>query len=270
MSSLDTSATGQAARFPASLALLLFALYARALPAADAALNWASLSGEQQYILAGYRPRWAKLDLTARRNLLARADAHSMKIRRAPATEEATGKPQAAAGPSSARKSTRRRRALSVAEAGLSAHSLRLRRALRELPGLSANERRAVLDRWGGLSGPQRVLLVDRYMHNIDDDDELELQSALRDGTISNDDLRRGLAAGKLEAGDVKDALSSGSLSTHTLKEGVASHAIDAEDLARVMRDGNIESSELSNAIEHNLPPAAAAASSAAPAASGR
>lgn len=238
------------------LAMLFAVLYASSAVAADAALNWASLSGEQQYILAGFAPRWAKLDLLTRRNLLARAAAQSMKSRPAKAPSEmAADKTKTADQKSSSFRSSRRRRSLSVAEAGLSAHSMRLRRALRDLPGLSVNERRALLERWSSLTGSQRLLLVDRYMHNIDDDDELTLQAALREGNISNDDLARGLASGKLEASDVKDALASGSLSTSTLQDGVASHAIAAENLERVMRDGNIQSDDLSNAIEHNRAP---------------
>ena len=254
------------ARLAPYVLTLLVAFYAGALPAADAAYDWASLSGEQQYILSGFAARWAKLDLAARRALVARADARSGAAR--PATKAGggtsdTAKADAKASDKAAtsHKPSRRRRSLSVSEAGLSAHSLRLRRALRELPGLSVSERRAVLERWSGLSGPQRLLLVDRYMHNVDDEDELGLQAALRDGTISNADLQRGLASGKLEASDVKNAIASGSLSTTTLKDGVASKTLDAEALGKVMRDANIESSELSNAIEHNLPPPSAGGS---------
>lgn len=44
-------------------ALCLVGLAAGSALAADAALNWASLSGDQQYILARFGPRWAQLDL---------------------------------------------------------------------------------------------------------------------------------------------------------------------------------------------------------------
>lgn len=223
--------------------------------AADAALNWASLSGEQQYILAGFAPRWAKLDLAARRNLIARADAQSLRARSAPAAASSTAGDKSADKAGGGHKPSRRRRGLSVAEAGLSAHSLRLRRALRELPGLSVAERRTLLEQWGGLSNTDRLLLVERYMHNTNDDDGLRLEQALRDGTITKAELARGLASGKLDATVVKEALATGSLSARTLKEGIATRSIAAEDVERVMREGNIESSSLSNAIEHNRTP---------------
>ncbi len=231
---------------------LLMGLGAGSALAADAALNWASLSGEQQYILARYGPSWAQLDYASRQRLLARAETHRLQ------TENAAGQPGTAVpanAPAQPRQSSRRRRSLSSAEAGMSAHSFRLRRVLRELPGLSINERRELLERWGGLTNSQRVKLVDRYMHNVDDDEELSLQQALRDGRISNADLQRGLASGKLLGSEVKAALADGRLSTENIKDGVASHAIVAEDLEKTMRDGKIESIDLSNAIEHNRTP---------------
>jgi len=232
------------------LVVMLAWLWAGSAGAVDAELSWASLSGEQQYILAGYGARWAKLDLAARRTLLARAETHRLRASHAPAA--ASEAAPAAKKPSSSYQRSRKRRSMSAAEAGLSRHSLRLRRVLRDLPGLSTNERRALLERWSGLSSSQRMLLVDRYMHNVDDDDELSLQQSLREGRISHAELQRGLASGKLQADDVKEALAAGSISVDSIKEGVASHVIVAEDLERALRDANIESSELSNAIEHN------------------
>lgn len=247
------------------LVLCAVALCAGSALAADAALNWASLSGEQQYILSGYAKHWATLDLTARRKLLARADVQSMKARPVPGTASAARPADKSADKTrSTYKSSRRRRNLSSAEAALSAHSLRLRRALRELPGLSINERRVLLSRWSSLSAPQRLLLVDRYVHNADDEEELRLQAALDDGSISKADLARGLASGKLDANAVKDALGRGNLSVDTIKEGIASHGIAAEHVERVMRDGDIESDVLSNAIDHNRAPAATPASATA------
>lgn len=234
------------------LAALLVGLAAGSALAADAALNWASLSGDQQYILARFGPRWAQLDLAARQSLLARAEAHRLQA------QNAAGQTSAAAPatkPAAPRQSSRRRRSLSAAEAGMSAHSFRLRRVLRELPGLSINERRDLLERWRGLSNSERVKLVDRFMRNVDDDEELSLQQALRDGRLSNADLQRGLASGKLLGSEVKAALADGRLSTENIKDGVASHTIVAEDLEKGMRDGKIESSDLSNAIEHNRTP---------------
>ncbi len=246
--------------------VLLACLHASPASAADAALNWASLSGEQQYILVGYAPRWAKFDLTTRRSLLDRADMHSLKARQPPAAVKGKATTEKAAeGASQTYKPSRRRRALSTAEAALSAHSIRLRRVLRELPGLTIEERRALLGRWGGLSNSERVLLVDSYMHNEDDDDELELQEALRDGTISHRELQRGLASGKLRGADVKEAIASGSLSSESIKQGVGSHTIVAEHLEKAMLDGNIASSELSNAIEHNRTPPGATDGNAPP-----
>jgi hypothetical protein len=234
------------------LAVVLVWLWMDNALAVDAALNWASLSGEQQYMLARFAPQWSKLDMAARRNLIARAEAQRLQALSAAA---ATGTAKAKIIASNARASSRRRRALSAAEASMSAHSFRLRRVLRELPGVSSNERRDLLERWGGLSTEQREKLVDRYMQNSDDHDELSLQQSLRDGNISNDELQRGLASGKVQAGDVKAALDSGSINTGTLKKGVASHAIVAEDLDKAMHEGDIESSDLSNAIDHNRAP---------------
>lgn len=234
------------------LAAVLTCLSAGSVLAADAALNWASLSGDQQYILARFSARWAQLDLAARQGLLARAETHRLQTHNA-TSQTATAAP--ANKPAVPRQSSRRRRSLSAAEAGMSAHSFRLRRVLRDLPGLSINERRNLLERWGGLSNSERVKLVDRYMRNVDDDEELSLQQALRDGRLSNAELQRGLASGKLLGSEVKAALADGRLSTETIKDGVASRAIVAEDLEKGMRDGNIESSDLSNAIEHNRTP---------------
>lgn len=234
------------------LAAVLACLFAHGALAVDEALTWASLNGEQQYMLSRFAPRWAQLDLPARRALLARAEAHRLRaVNSAAATGEAKPKDKA----STPRPTARMRRSLSAAEASLSAHSFRLRQVLRELPGVSSNERRDLLARWGGLSTAERSLLVERYMHNSEDSDELALQQSLRDGRISNDELQRGLASGKLQAGDVKAALSAGSISTGSLKQGVASHAIVAEDLDKAMHEGDIESGDLSNAIEHNRTP---------------
>ena len=237
------------------LAALLVCLCAGQAWAADADLSWASLSGEQQYILSGYGARWAKLDLAARRALVARAETHRLRASHAPKPAPASEAAPADKKAPSSFQSSRRRRSLSAAEAGLSSHSIRLRRVLRDLPGLSVNERRALLERWGELSNGQRVALVDRYMHNVDDDDELALQESLRDGKLSHAELQRGLATGKLRADDIKEALAAGRLTIKTIKDGVASHAIVAEDLERTLRDGNIDSSELNNAIEHNRAP---------------
>ncbi len=234
------------------LTALLAWLFAGTALAADEALNWASLNGEQQYMLSRFAPHWAQLDLAARRALLARAEAHSLEAKNR-AAAASVAKPNSKVTPS--RSTARLRRSLSAAEAGLSAHSFRLRRVLRDLPGVSSNERRDLLARWTGLSTTERVQLVDRYMHNSDDGDELDLQQSLRDGKISNAELQRGLASGKLQASDVKAALSAGSISTTTLKNGVASHAIVAEDLDKAMHDGDIESSDLSNAIKYNRRP---------------
>jgi hypothetical protein len=257
---------GRASRRLALCGLLLAGLHTHPASAADPALNWASLSGEQQYILVGYAPRWAKLDLATRRSLLERADLHSLKARQAPAASKgATSSDKAADSASQPYKSSRRRRGLSAAEAALSAHSMRLRRVLRELPGLTIEERRALLGRWGGLSNSQRMLLVDSYMHNEDDNDALELQEALRDGTISHRELQRGLASGKLGGADVKEAIASGSLSTESIKQGVASRTIVAEHLEKAMLEGNIASSELSNAIEHHRTPPGATDGNAPP-----
>lgn len=249
--------------------LLLALVCVTPVRAADAAFNWASLSGEQQYILAGFAARWAKLDVATRRTLVARADARSMKGGpTSPASGGAVQKSKAASKPTGSYKSSRRRRNLSVAEASLSAHSLRLRRALRELPGLSVNERRALLERWGDLTSTERLKLVDRYTRNTDDDEALRLQQALVDGSLSKAELARGLASGKLDADDVKDALNRGSLSDRTLKDGIASHSISAENVERVMRDGNIESKTLSNAIEHHRTPPGALPTTLGPASS--
>lgn len=234
------------------LAVLLACLTAGSALAADAALNWASLSGDQQYILARFGPRWAQLDLAARQSLLARAEAHRLQTQNA-AGHSSTAAP--ANKPAAPRHSSRRRRSLSAAEAGMSAHSFRLRRVLRELPGLSINERRDLLERWRDLSNSERVKLVNRYTRNVDDDEELSLQQALRDGRLSNAELQRGLASGKLLGSEVKAALADGRLSIENIKDGVASHAIVAEDLEKLMRDGKIESPDLSNAIEHNRTP---------------
>ena len=234
--------------------------------AADAALNWASLSGEQQYILAGFAARWPKLDMAARRDLLARAEAQSLRSRAASATRGASAGDQTADKGAASFKPTQRRRSLSVAEAGLSAHSLRLRRALRDLPGLSVNERRTLLERWGGLTGTERLALVDRYMHNDNDDDALSLEEALRNGSISKAELARGLSSGKFDASVVKEALANGSLSARDLKNSIATHEVAAEDVERVMREGKIESESLSNAIEHNRAPASRYPSTLSPA----
>ncbi len=236
--------------------LLLAFACAPPIRAADAAFTWASLSGEQQYILSGFAARWAKLDVATRSSLVARADARSMKVGPAPgASGDAAEKGKTVGKPAASYKSSRRRRNLSVAEASLSAHSLRLRRTLRDLPGLSVNERRALLERWGDLTSRERLKMVERYTGNSDDDEALRLQQALADGSLSKADLARGLASGKLDAGDIKDALNRGSLSAGTLKEGIASRSISAENVERVMREGNIESKTLSNAIDHHRSP---------------
>ena len=96
---------------------------------------------------------------------MARADARSMKVGPAPvASGDAAEKGKTVGKPAASYKSSRRRRNLSVAEASLSAHSLRLRRALRDLPGLSVNERRALLERWGDLTSRERLKMVDTTM----------------------------------------------------------------------------------------------------------
>lgn len=226
--------------------------------AADATLSWDSLSGEQQYMLARLRPRWETLDAAARRSLLERAA--NFKLQRAGrsplpaplAKAKAKDKDQAPA----LRQRSHRRRELSAAEASLSAHSFRLRRVLRDMPGLGVDERRDVLVRWGELSNAERIALVDRYARNIDDDEEMALHKALRDGNISAEQLQRGMASGKLRGDDLKAALSSGRISTDAIKDGLISRKIFAEDLEKVLRHGNIESRDLSNAIEYNRLPA--------------
>lgn len=223
--------------------------------AADATLSWDSLSGEQQYMLARLRPRWETLDAAARRSLLERAA--NFKLQRAgrsplPAPlAKAKDKDQAPA----LRQRSHLRRELSAAEASLSAHSFRLRRVLRDMPGLGVDERRDVLARWGELSNAERIALVDRYARNIDDDEEMALQKALRDGNISPEQLQRGMASGKLQGDDLKAALSSGRISTDVIKDGLISRKIFAEDLEKVLRHGNIESRDLSDAIEYNRLP---------------
>lgn len=234
--------------------------------AADARLSWDSLSGEQQYILARQRPHWEQLDVAGRRALLARAA--NFKSQRAARTPAPAVAGQTTTHPSKTpalRERSPRRRALTAAQAGMSAHSFRLRRVLRDMPGLGAEERRDVLARWGELSNSERIALVDRYARNVDDDEALTLQKALREGKISAEQLQRGLSSGKLRGADLKAALSAGKISTHAIQDGLAAGKISAEDLAKVLRGGNIESSDLRNAIEQNRLPEGATRESVAP-----
>src|SRR5262249_55841192 len=150
-------------------------------------------------------------------------------------------------------------------DAALSVHSSRLRRVLRGMSGLSVEERNELLARWPELGNAERIELVDRYTHNFDDDQEIDLQRALRQGTIKAADLQRGLASGRISANDLKAALASGRLRTEVVQRGVARGQIVAEDLERAMRAGRIESSDLSNAIEHNRQPAGAPVTRPAP-----
>ena len=235
--------------------------------AADATLSWDSLSGEQQYMLARLRPRWEQLDVSGRRALLARAADFKLQS----ATRNSSPAVATAQAPSKPGKTpalherSQRRRALTAAQASMSAHSFRLRRVLRDMPGLGAEERRDVLARWGELSNSERIALVDRYSRNVDDDEAIGLQKALREGKISPEQLQRGLASGKLRGADLKAALSSGKISTQTIQDGIAAGKIYAEDLEKVLRGGNIESSDLSNAIEQNRLPEGATRASVAP-----
>lgn len=238
------------------LSLLLSMLVAASAPAADATLSWDSLSGEQQYTLVRLRSRWEQLDLAGRRALLERAA--NFKSQRSagqspPAvTTETTNQPSQTP---THRERSHRRRTLTAAQAGLSAHSFRLRRLLRDLPGLGAEERRDVLARWGELSNSERIALVDRYSRNVDDNEEIVLQKALRDGRITSEQLQRGLSSGKLRGADLKAALSSGRISASTIQEGIATGKIYAEDLEKGLRGANIDSSDLRNAIEQNRLP---------------
>lgn len=243
--------------------------------AGDAALSWDSLSGEQQYTLARMRPRWETLDLAGRRALLERAatfrllhttrgpdatpsargynddqeqaQAKDKDIDNGTAKSQTDGKGHNRAA--AIRPRGQRRGGLSPAEAGMSAHSFRLRRVLREIPGLGAEERRDVLVRWGELRNSERIELVERYSHNVDDDDEMALQRALREGKIRPQDLQRGLVTGKIKGSDLKAALASGRISIEALKDGIASTDIIAEDLEKILRRGNIESSDLDETI---------------------
>ena len=238
------------------LSLPLGLLVAASAPAADATLSWDSLSGEQQYTLVRLRSRWEQLDLAGRRELLERAANFKLRSttgKSPPAvTTEATN--QSSQTPTH-RERSQRRRTLTAAQAGLSAHSFRLRRLLRDMPGLGAEERRDVLARWGELSNSERIALVDRYLRNVDDNEEIVLQKALREGRITLEQLQRGLASGKLRGADLKAALSSGRISASTIQEGVATGKIYAEDLAKGLRGANIDSSDLRNAIEQNRLP---------------
>lgn len=233
--------------------------------AADAALSWDSLSGEQQYMLARLRPRWETLDVAGRRQLLERAA--DFKLRRAARSPVPTAAAQPTTKePAPARQQRAQRRGmLTLAEAGLSAHSFRLRRVLRDIPGLGATERRDVLERWGELSNSERIALVDNYARNVDDDEEIALRKALRDGKITTEELQRGLATGKLQGADLKAALASGRLSTAAVVEGLASNKIFAEDLEKILRHGNVESADLRNAIEHSRLPEGVTRESVAP-----
>ena len=247
--------------------LMVGVLVAAGALAADATLSWDSLSGEQQYMLARLRPRWEQLDVAGRRALLERAA--NFKLQSATRKPASTVAGQATSKPGKAptlRERPQRRRALTSAEASLAAHSFRLRRVLRDMPGLGAEERRDVLARWGELSNSERIGLVDRYSRNVDDNEEVALQKALREGKISAEQLQRGLSTGKLRGADLKAALSSGKISAHTIQDGVAAGKIYAEDLEKSLRGGNIESSDLRNAIEQNrLPEGSTRASVAAP-----
>lgn len=239
--------------------------------AADARLSWDSLSGEQQYMLARMRTRWETLDVAARRQLLERAADFKLRSaarRGVPATAgettagETTAKKPAPARPQPAQ----RRRTLTSAQAGLSAHSFRLRRVLRDIPGLGATERRDVLERWGELRNSERIALVDEYARNVDDDEQIGLRKALRDGKISSEELQRGLATGKLSGSELKAALASGRLSTGAIVEGLASRKIFAEDLEKVLRHSNVESGDLSHAIEQSRLPEGVTRESVTPA----
>ena len=236
--------------------LLLGLLVVASAPAADATLSWDSLSGEQQYTLVRLRSRWEQLDVAGRRALLERAanfKSHSTTAKSPPAvTTDATNNPRQAP---TRRERSQRRRTLTAAQASLSAHSFRLRRVLRDMPGLGAEERRDLLARWGELSNSGRIALLDRYSRNVDDNEEIVLQKALRDGRITPEQLQRGLASGKLRGADLKAALSSGRISASTIQEGIATGKIYAEDLEKGLRGANIDSSDLRNAIEQNRLP---------------
>ena len=222
--------------------------------AAGTTLSWDSLSGEQQYILARLRGQWPKLSLEARQKWLERADILRLKGAKPPAAAAVEGK-KSPSKPAERYPSTRKKNKLSPTDAAMSAHSFRLRRLLRGMSGISAEERSDLLARWSDLTNAERIELVDNYTHNIDDDDEIDLQRALREGTIKAADLQRGLASGSIKAGDLKAALDSGNLSTQIIQSGIAKHQKDPEDLEKAMQAGNIESSDLNNAIEHNRTP---------------
>ena len=218
--------------------------------AADATLSWDSLSGEQQYMLARLRPRWETLDLAGRRELLARAANFKLQGAARSSLPAPVAEANATSKAPALRQRSHRRRALSPAEASLSAHSFRLRRVLRAMPGLGAEERRDVLARWGELRNSERIEMVERYSRNIDDDEQIAMQRALREGRISPKDLQRGLTTGKIKGDELKAALSSGRISIDAIKEGITSSDIIAEDLEKALRRGNIESSDLSETIE--------------------
>lgn len=228
--------------------------------AADTGLRWEALSAQQRYILQRYQARWAGLDAAARAALVARADALDAASQgRAAASGGASaddadgdasdddGQGVASAAPAARASATRERARrystrLSAMEAVLSAHSSKLKRRLRETPGLTLAERRDILERWAGLSSRERIELVERYATNPADSRELDLQKALREGRLKPEDIKQGLASGRLKPGDLSNAIGAGRLSASDMRDALGSDRAAARDIESAARTGQAPS----------------------------
>ncbi len=236
---------------------LLGLLASTTVAAVDAEFSWASLSAEQRYVLQRYRAQWPTASVAERRALVLRANAMQVaaNARRAASSPvdstPARSRPDASraagtggtdldadteagtdadtdteAAPATAEtppaapvrpRSPSRQKRLTTAEAMLAAHSGKLRKRLREVPGITLAERRDILARWPKLASRERMELVERYATNVTDNDELALQRELRDGSIRPGKIRWGLSTGRLTTRDLAAARRSGTLSAGQL-----------------------------------------------------
>ncbi|MGE0858988.1 MAG: hypothetical protein AB7P42_07785 [Gammaproteobacteria bacterium] len=259
------------------VAWLLFGIMAATTVAAvDAEFSWASLNAEQRYVLQRYRAQWSAASVAERRALVLRANAmqaaaHARRAANSPVespvtrarpderraagtagsvldTEiDADADTEAAPTTSATRltppvrpRSRSRQKRLTTAEAMLAAHSGKLRKRLREIPGVTLAERRDILARWPKLASRERMELVERYATNVTDNDELALQRELRDGSIRPGKIRWGLSTGRLTTSDLAAARRSGALSAGQLSAALVHEpdlVVGLEDAVRTGKE---------------------------------